>query len=72
MFINPVTQNQTISSARLLRARDVAAFLNVSKSFAYALLQSGQIPSVRLGRSIRVRPSDLEDYISRNMAKNPD
>jgi excisionase family DNA binding protein len=72
MFSNPVTHNQTISSGRLLKAQDVAAILNVSRSFAYALMQSGQLPSVRLGRSIRVRPSDLEDYISGNLVKDPD
>jgi excisionase family DNA binding protein len=72
MLGNPVTHNQTITSARLLKAQDVAAILNVSRSFAYALMQSGQLPSVRLGRSIRVRPSDLEEYISRSLAQNPD
>ena len=72
MFINPVIHNQTISSTRLLKAQDVAAILNVSRSFAYALMQSGQLPSVRLGRSIRVRPTDLDDYISRSLSKDPD
>jgi hypothetical protein len=37
-------------------------------------MQSGHIPTVRLGRSIRVRPQDLVDYIEENIhrqANNP-
>ena len=51
---------------KLLKGSEVARLLNVSRSFAYLLLQSGDIPTVRLGRSVRVRPSDLVDFISQN------
>lgn len=51
---------------RLLTAKEVATHLNVSRSFAYTLIQTGQIPAVRLGRSVRVRPQDLEAYIASN------
>jgi len=47
----------------LLRAVDVANVLNVSRSFAYLLMKRGEIPTVRLGRAVRVRQSDLEQYI---------
>lgn len=50
----------------LLRASDVAARLNVSRSLAYRLMQIGEIPTIRIYRSIRVRSSDLEEYIRRN------
>jgi excisionase family DNA binding protein len=59
---------------QLLSAHDVAKILNVSRSFSYLLLQSGQIPTVRLGRSVRVRPQDLTEYIENNLhhlADNP-
>jgi excisionase family DNA binding protein len=52
---------------KLLKGSDVAILLNVSRSFAYLLMQSGHIPTVRLGRSIRVRPQDLVDYIEENI-----
>ena len=52
---------------RLLKARDVAAFLNVSRSFAYHLIQTGELPTVRLGKSVRVRPQDLQAYIEQNI-----
>lgn len=53
---------------RLLRPEDVASILNVSRSYAYTLLQTGELPAVRLGRSVRVRPQDLENYISTNVS----
>lgn len=48
----------------LLKPREVAAILSVSRSHVYQLISSGQIPSVRVGeRTVRVRRSDLEAYI---------
>ena len=52
---------------RLLKAVDVASLLNISRSFAYQLLQTGVIPVVRIGKACRVRPQDLDAYIVRNM-----
>ena len=52
------------SGTRLLTVNDIAQQLQISQSFAYALMQRGEIPTVRLGRAVRVRPQDLEDFIS--------
>ena len=49
----------------LLKAGDVARILNISQSMAYILMQTRAIPVVRIGRSVRVRPSDLEAYIDK-------
>jgi excisionase family DNA binding protein len=46
----------------LLNGRDVAKVLKVSESMAYQLMRT-EIPCVRLGRAVRVRPQDLEEYI---------
>lgn len=51
----------------LLTGTEVATILKVSRSFAYLLMKSGQIPTVRMGRSCRVRPQDLEAYIEQNL-----
>jgi excisionase family DNA binding protein len=66
--MHQIIDNQTNPNAgyRLLKAGDVAAFLNVSRSFAYHLLQTGELPTVRLGKSVRVRPQDLTEYIENN------
>jgi excisionase family DNA binding protein len=55
------------SIGKLLKADEVAELLSVSRSFAYALMQSGQLPTVHLGRSVRVRPEDLEEFIQLNL-----
>jgi excisionase family DNA binding protein len=51
---------------KLFKGSEVARLLNVSRSFAYLIMQSGELPTVRLGRSVRVRPSDLRNYIMKN------
>jgi len=62
-------RNNYPQNGSLLKADDVAAILNVSRSFAYQLLQSGAIPVVRLGKACRVRPQDLDEYIERNLSR---
>jgi excisionase family DNA binding protein len=52
---------------QLLRGAQVAEVLGVSKAYAYQMMRLGRIPSVRIGRSIRVRPSDLETFITINI-----
>ncbi len=49
---------------RLLTSSDVAALLNISKSMAYTLMQRGDLRVVRIGRSVRVRPDDLDEFIT--------
>ena len=55
--------NQRPDSRRLLNVKQVAERLNVSKSFAYQLLASGEIAVVRIGNAIRVKQEDLDNYI---------
>jgi len=49
---------------RLLKPAEVADILQVSRAMAYKLLNQGEIPSVRIGKSVRVRHVDLERYIN--------
>ncbi len=46
---------------RLLRADEVAEILNVSRAYAYQLMQRGEIRTVTFGSARRVRPEDLQD-----------
>jgi len=50
----------------LLKAKDVAEILQVSRAMAYNLMQRGEIPTVRIGKARRVRPEDLIKYIESN------
>jgi len=52
---------------RLLKAKEVARQLNISKAMVYRLMQRGEIRCVRIGTAVRVRPSDLVTYIQANM-----
>jgi excisionase family DNA binding protein len=56
-----------INIPHLLKGKDIAEILNISRSFAYYIMQSGEIPTVRLGHSVRVRPQDLTDYIEKRL-----
>ena len=59
-----ITDNNVILT-RLLNAADVARVLNISKALVYKLMQSGDIPTVRFNRTVRVREPDLDEYIRR-------
>ena len=56
---------------KLLKANEVAEILDVSRSLAYQMLKQGVIPSVRFGRTVRVRPQDLDAFIVNNVSELP-
>jgi len=58
-----------IATHVLLKAADIAKVLNISKSMAYRLMQTGEIPTVSIGNAKRVRPIDLHNYITANLTK---
>jgi len=43
----------------------------MGKSWLYRRLRSGEIPSVRLGRTIKVRREELKAYTSRDTTTPP-
>ena len=47
----------------LLSIPEVCQELGMGKSWVYRHIQSGEIPSVKLGRNIKVRREDLEGYL---------
>ena len=51
----------------LITAIDVAKVLKISKALAYRLISQGQIPSVRFGKTVRVKPEDLDAFIELNL-----
>lgn len=58
--------SNTNEAFRLLNAGEVASILNISLGFAYQLMKRGDVPTIHLGRAVRVRPVDLELYIEKN------
>jgi excisionase family DNA binding protein len=48
---------------QLLSIDEVCQTLGMGKSWTYRRVKSGEIPSVKLGRSIKVKREDLEEYL---------
>jgi excisionase family DNA binding protein len=48
---------------KLLNTVEVAEILRISRSKVYRFLKTGDLPSVRMDRSVRVRKKDLEEFI---------
>lgn len=63
---------RTGESRRLLwKVPEVAEMLSLAPSYVWRLTQNGELPVVRIGRSVRVRATDLERFIderSQNVA----
>lgn len=57
------SQQTPANIKRLLKAEEVAKYLRISKSGAYHLLKTGEIPVVRIGTAVRVREEDLEKFV---------
>ena len=51
------------SRERLLRPAEVARILSVSISLVYELLHSREIPVVQFGKTVRIRPADLDEFL---------
>ena len=54
----------------LMTGEEIAKILHVSRAYAYQLMRQKLIPTVKIGRSVRVRPEDLERFITANLGQN--
>jgi excisionase family DNA binding protein len=50
---------------QLLNVEELARILRVSRRRAYALASSGALPSVRIGRQVRVSEEGLQVWVAR-------
>ena len=48
----------------LLKPTEVAEILRIGRSLVYGMLATGELPSIRVGRCIRVPKASLEKWIS--------
>ena len=56
---------------RLLSLPEVCQELGEERTVVYKRLRSGEIPSVKLGRTLKVRQPDLEEYIKGQRGRHP-
>lgn len=57
-----------VVAARFLQIADVAEILNISARAVYALISSGELPAIKVGKSWRIEAEQLEAYIQRGYA----
>ena len=51
----------------LLRPREAAKILDINPSTLWRLQTAGEIPYIRIGNSVKYRPSDLQAFIENNV-----
>jgi excisionase family DNA binding protein len=64
-FLRPQEEAEQ-RGVQLLSIPQLCQELGMGKSWVYRRLRSGEIPSVRLGRTIKVRRDELEEYLERH------
>ena len=55
--------NKTKELPLVLKVEDLMPILSIGRNMAYKLVRTGQIYSVRIGRSYRIPRNALEDYL---------
>ncbi len=50
---------------QMMSVKDVAAFLNVVPKTIYRLIEQGELPSYKVGKVIRIKRSDIEEYLEK-------
>lgn len=58
-------------SSQLLSTEQLCEELGMSKSWVYRRLRSGEIPSVRLGKVLKVKRTDLDTYLRDHRYRAP-
>lgn len=56
---------QNPSRARFLTVAEVAQIMRVSTMTVYRLIKAGELASVRVGKSYRIREDDVDAYIAK-------
>jgi excisionase family DNA binding protein len=64
-----MAQQRDVSQSRFMTVGEVAAVLRVSSMTVYRLINAGELPAGRIGRSFRVRTEDLDRYLDDRFTK---
>lgn len=59
------------SVPNLLLPEEVASILRISRSQVYHLIQTGDLRSIRIARSVRIKQEDLWDFIEEKRTSLP-
>lgn len=58
------------TSPLLVKASQAAAMLGISQRFLWTLTQSGELPRVQIGKSVRYEVADLRQFIAQRRRQN--
>ena len=61
--------NSTRKYDTVLTVTEMMDYLNISKTYAYQLLERNEIPYIKLGRTYRILKEDLDEYCYKNRVK---
>lgn len=64
-----MTQGLDTANTRFLTVGEVARVLRVSTMTVYRLINAGQLPAARIGRSFRLREEDLDRYVAGQLTR---
>lgn len=62
-FVEGEKEKQGIN---LLSLKEVSKLLHCSYAKVYLLVHSGDIPAIRIGKSLKVRQSDIAEFLNSN------
>ena len=51
----------------ILTVKEVASLLKTSRQQVYKMIQSGDLPAVKVGREWRIRMDTLDDFLSEQL-----
>jgi excisionase family DNA binding protein len=58
--------DRPLGEVRLLTVAEVAALLRLSKMTVYRMVNSGTLPALKVGRSVRIPEYVVDDYLRRS------
>jgi excisionase family DNA binding protein len=64
-----VRQTQERRGQDLFSVREVCQELGMGQSWVYRRIQSGEIPSIKLGHNVKVKREDLQQYLESQRQK---
>ena len=68
MTVGQHTDQVAVPAPLVYRAEEVARLLSIGRTRVYELIGTGQLASIKIGRSRRVTPAALDDFLARSQA----
>jgi excisionase family DNA binding protein len=59
------------SANKILKVKEVAETLSISISMVYKVIESGELPALRIGNLVRVRLQDLNHFVQTHLSTEP-